>query len=62
MLQSLGFYSGMGTKLMLSKIAGYLIVAGSVVMKIPQILKLEKNKSAEGLSPTMMYLDSLVML
>jgi hypothetical protein len=62
LLGSLGFYSGMGTKLFLSKLAGYLIVAGSVVMKVPQILKINRNQSAEGISPLMMYLDSLVML
>ena len=31
-------------------------------MKLPQILKIKKSQSCEGLSPLMMYLDSLVML
>ena len=56
-LKTLGFFKGMGFGLILSKIAGLGIVAGSMVMRVPQILKIAKNKSAEGISPESMYLD-----
>ena len=56
-LNGLGFSKSMGFGLILSKIAGLGIVAGSIVMKLPQVLKIAKNKSAEGISPESMYLD-----
>ncbi|XP_065201884.1 mannose-P-dolichol utilization defect 1 protein homolog [Planococcus citri] len=33
-----------------SKCLGYGIIAGSVLVKVPQIVKISKNKSAEGIS------------
>lgn len=34
----------------LSKVLGYLIIAGAVLVKLPQIIKIVKSKSAEGIS------------
>lgn len=56
-LNGLGFSKSMEFGLILSKIAGLGIVAGSIVMKLPQVLKIAKNKSAEGISPESMYFD-----
>jgi hypothetical protein len=39
-------------KLTFSKIVGYLIVAGAFGLKIPQIAKIIKNSSVEGINPT----------
>ena len=45
-------FSNSGTcfKLLLSKCLGYAIIAGSILVKIPQVLKLIKNKSGEGIN------------
>ncbi|XP_063229797.1 mannose-P-dolichol utilization defect 1 protein homolog [Bacillus rossius redtenbacheri] len=44
-------------KLALSKCLGYAIIAGSVMVKVPQILKITRAKSAEGLSIFSILLD-----
>jgi hypothetical protein len=44
-------------KFTLSKIVGYLIIAGSGILKVPQILKILKNQSVEGISKMMFYLE-----
>lgn len=51
-----------GFKYVLSKILGSMIVCGSVFMKVPQIIKIFNEKSAEGLKATMFYLDYLMLL
>lgn len=38
-------------KVVVSKALGYSIIAGAVLVKVPQILKIAKAKSAEGISP-----------
>jgi len=43
--------------LFISKLLGYLIILGSVIVKVPQIVKIMQNKSAEGLSRTMFILE-----
>jgi len=40
-----------------SKLLGYLIVAGSVFLKVPQIIQIVRAKSAEGISFSMCYLE-----
>lgn len=42
---------------MLSKIMGYLIVLGSVVMKLPQILSIVRNRSVIGLNVYSFYFE-----
>lgn len=37
-------------KILLSKALGYSIILGSILVKVPQIMKILKNQSAEGLS------------
>lgn len=43
--------------LLLSKAVGYAIIAGSLMLKVPQIMKILQAKSVEGLSFTMYILE-----
>ncbi|KAK9835094.1 hypothetical protein WJX84_012224 [Apatococcus fuscideae] len=45
--------------LLLSKLLGYLIIAGACYVKVPQILALRKAKSAEGLSASAFELEQI---
>jgi len=45
--------------LVLSKLVGYLIILGAIIVKVPQILKLFQVKSAEGVSGMMFNLEIL---
>lgn len=47
-------------KLLTSKVLGYSLVIISVVLKFPQIAKILKNKSVEGISLTSFYFETLV--
>jgi len=47
-------------KLVISKLLGYLIILGSVFLKVPQILQIMKAKSVEGISFMMYYLEVAV--
>ena len=58
----LGFFSGMSPQLALSKIAGISIITGASILRVPQIMRIYKNKSTEGISPSMFYLDNIIML
>jgi mannose-P-dolichol utilization defect protein 1 len=49
-------------KLLISKCLGYVILAGSFLMKVPQIISIKRSGSAKGVSPLMYYLDSVVLL
>ena len=46
-------------KLLASKVLGYSLVVISVVLKFPQIAKILKNKSVEGISLTSFYFETL---
>eukprot|EP00762_Andalucia_godoyi_P003596 ANDGO_00658.mRNA.1 Mannose-P-dolichol utilization defect 1 protein homolog len=46
-------------KILLSKMIGYGIVAGSVMFKVPQILKIHGARSVEGLSLLSFFLELL---
>jgi len=43
--------------LVISKLLGYLIIAGSLILKVPQILKIVGAKSAEGISLSSVILE-----
>ncbi|KYQ94278.1 transmembrane protein [Tieghemostelium lacteum] len=43
--------------LLISKALGYGIITGSLLVKVPQILKIVKSKSAESVSPTAIVLE-----
>eukprot|EP01130_Rhizamoeba_saxonica_P000861 TRINITY_DN10758_c0_g1_i1.p1 TRINITY_DN10758_c0_g1~~TRINITY_DN10758_c0_g1_i1.p1 ORF type:complete len:229 (-),score=44.02 TRINITY_DN10758_c0_g1_i1:41-727(-) len=45
------------TGLLVSKLLGFLIILGSLIVKVPQILKLTKLKSADGISMAMFQLE-----
>jgi mannose-P-dolichol utilization defect protein 1 len=45
--------------LVFSKLLGYVIIAGSALVKIPQILKIFSSKSAVGVSYSMYYLETI---
>jgi mannose-P-dolichol utilization defect protein 1 len=45
--------------LVFSKLLGYVIIAGSALVKIPQILKIVTSKSAVGVSYAMYYLETI---
>ena len=44
-------------KLTISKCIGYAIVAFSAILKVPQILKILKNGSVEGISKFLFYIE-----
>ena len=46
-------------KLVISKILGYGIVAGSALVKLPQIIKIVKGKSVAGLSGSSVNIEML---
>lgn len=46
-------------KFSFSKLIGYLIIAGSTIFKVPQIMKIVKAGSAEGISPVSYYMETL---
>ena len=52
-----GYESGMSMGLLATKIAGTMVIAGAALMRIPQIVRIMKEKSAKGLSPQMFYQD-----
>ena len=41
-----------------SKLVGYLIVLGAVVVKVPQILKILVNCSTKGINPISYYVET----
>jgi len=57
--ENLNFFHSGCLKLAISKILSFGIVAGSLVYKLPQILKIAKNKSAGGLSLASILLEVL---
>lgn len=52
-----GYEPGMSMGLFLSKIAGTLVMVGAAVMRLPQIARIQREKSVTGLSPQMYYQD-----
>jgi len=48
-------------KLLLSKFLGFGVVAGSLVYKLPQMLKIQANRSAKGLSILSVILELLAV-
>jgi len=49
-------------KLLISKALGLLIIAGSLIIKVPQIVKIVKAKSAKGISLTSVLLELVCLL
>jgi len=49
-------------KFTISKGIGYAIVVGAGILKIPQIMKILKNSSVEGLNNYSYYIESLVYM
>jgi hypothetical protein len=49
-------------KITFSKLLGYAIIAGSSILKVPQIIKIVMNGSVEGISKWMMYIELLVFM
>ena len=45
--------------ILLSKLLGYALVVTSFILKFPQILKLYKNYSVEGISLSAFYIEAL---
>ena len=48
--------------LTISKGIGFAIIAGSAVLKLPQIIKILKAKSVEGISKYMFYTEILMLI
>ncbi|XP_075438274.1 mannose-P-dolichol utilization defect 1 protein-like [Ascaphus truei] len=48
-------------KVLLSKVLGICIIAGSVMVKVPQIVKIVRSGSAEGLSFKSVMLELLAI-
>ncbi|KAG8235086.1 hypothetical protein J437_LFUL015320 [Ladona fulva] len=51
------FFNGVCLKTAISKILGIGIIAGSMLVKVPQILKIQNAKSAEGISIPSVFLE-----
>lgn len=49
-------------KFTMSKLVGYLIVLGAVIVKVPQILKIVSNNSTAGISALACYLETTVYM
>jgi len=49
-------------KLTLSKFVGFGIIAGSSILKVPQIVKIVNAKSVEGISKSLFYLEIVTLL
>eukprot|EP00347_Sterkiella_histriomuscorum_P022985 403336391 len=49
-------------KFSISKLIGYLIIAGAFIIKVPQILKIMKNKSVAGISKYMFYIEMMMYI
>ena len=47
---------------LISKLVGYGIICVSAILKVPQIMKIMKNRSVEGISKYLFYLDVSVLL
>jgi uncharacterized protein with PQ loop repeat len=44
-------------KFSISKLLGYLIIAGAFIIKVPQIIKIFKKKSVAGISKYLFYIE-----
>lgn len=53
------FTNGECLKLTLSKLVGFAIIAGSAILKVPQIVKILKAGSVEGISKILFYVETL---
>ena len=51
------FFNKECLKFTISKYIGYNIIAGAFIVKVPQILKIAKSKSVEGISKWLYYID-----
>lgn len=49
-------------KLTLSKFIGFVIIVGSSILKVPQILKIVRAASVEGISKSLFYLEIVTLL
>ena len=47
---------------LISMVLGYAIMLGAVGLKLPQILSIVKNGSADGLSAISLYLDVALIM
>jgi len=55
-------YGGDCTKLGISKLLSYAIIAGALGLKLPQIFKIQKAKSASGISVSSIFFELLGFL
>ncbi|CDW85211.1 UNKNOWN [Stylonychia lemnae] len=56
------FFNKECLKITISKCIGYTIIAGAFIIKVPQILKILKSKSVEGISKYLYYIDLLMYM
>ena len=49
-------------KFSISKLIGYLIISGAMIIKVPQVLKIYKNKSVHGIAKSLFYLEIFMYL
>ena len=49
-------------KLTISKAIGYGIIAGSAVLKLPQIIKILNNRSVEGIAKSLFYIEIVMLI
>ena len=46
-------------KIFVSKLIGFAIITGSLILKVPQIIKIVSSKSAKGLAASMYFLEAM---
>ena len=51
------FTNGECIKLTISRLLGYIIISGAFVLKVPQIVKIVRNKSVQGISKYLFYVE-----
>jgi mannose-P-dolichol utilization defect protein 1 len=56
---SFDFFHAECFKLLLSKVLGYAIITGAIVVKLPQILKFLKSARTDGVSPFMYWFENI---
>ena len=49
-------------KFTISKAVGFAIIAGSSILKLPQIIKILSNGSVEGISSTGYYIETVIFM
>ena len=62
LVQKLDYTNVECIKFAISKAIGYQIIIGSAILKVPQIMKILKNKSVVGISKFLFYFEVISLI